>query len=634
MRGFEWYHVWKLCNPATRNLLGHKEHVYHIAYSPDGRLLVSTGKDGSIRFWDPGSGTEVKKLEGHHIGEVNWVSFAPDGKTLASCGDDGDIRVWDWDKSLGVAGFAQKGEVVAAEFSSDGTLLASGGNDKRVHIWDLGTQQLLDSLETGSGRIESLAFAPNFGLLAAGSMSGNTTIWRIERTRNFGLKVFKNLGTERVVRALAFNRRGDLLAMTVDGSEIPLFDPFFGRIEKTLPTQGLVTGPSLAFSPDDRFLAAATMKGSIWVGPIAAADEGCFTPADQEGIWCLAYSRDGSQLASAGANGTIRLWDPSEIGARKVLHWHDQSFKEGNDCLCFSPDSRTAVTGSDHGEIAIWRVGEDQPRHTKLLKNPSTGAGNMEDPIISLAFDPDGARVVATSRSGVVNILDVETGTCQVALLAKPGNGSVLFSHDGRTVLRSSNAGVQCWDLGSSEPLSGLLMPAEADYWKLMGSPLETKILAIRTGTGTVRSWDGLNRQWASSNQKLSNRSQIDALTGNRASLFCADFGGCIAHYDLTSAFLDPDLVWSVHDSLSVHSLAISPDGKTLAGTCADQSVRLWNTATGKEICSLDKPPGTINSLKFSPDGCMLAGLRDRSGQVLIWLAGEGSYRDYARQRK
>ncbi|MCX5965420.1 MAG: hypothetical protein NT070_20515, partial [Cyanobacteria bacterium] len=85
--------IWDTSGKELAQLKGHQGSVWTVSYSPDGKTLATSGKDGTVRIWDT-SGKELAQLKGHQ-GSVWTVSYSPDGKTLATRGEDGTVRIWD-----------------------------------------------------------------------------------------------------------------------------------------------------------------------------------------------------------------------------------------------------------------------------------------------------------------------------------------------------------------------------------------------------------------------------------------------------------------------------------------------------------------------------------------------------------
>ena len=159
---------------------GHKDEVYSVAFSPDGKTLASGSLDKTIKLWEVATGKERATFEGHSDG-VTSVAFSPDGKTLASGSDDTTIKLWDVATGKEQATFkGHKDPVVSRGFQSGRQDLASGSEDKSSSS---GTWQRARNGPRSRGIqnvVSSVAFSPDGKTLASGSRDNTIRLWDVK----------------------------------------------------------------------------------------------------------------------------------------------------------------------------------------------------------------------------------------------------------------------------------------------------------------------------------------------------------------------------------------------------------------------------------------------------------------------
>src|SRR5262249_19469852 len=178
----------------VRQFKGNTDQVLSVAFDKDGRRCASGGFDKTIRIWDVQTGKELQKLEGHKD-IVFTVVFSPDGKYLMSTsggdrqdgkwseGQDHSMRLWDLKTGKEVRQFGTpKDWVLCAEFSPDGTLAASGTRNKDpiVRLWDVATGKELKQLKGHTSGIRSVSFSPDGKTLASAGYDYRIRLWDVE----------------------------------------------------------------------------------------------------------------------------------------------------------------------------------------------------------------------------------------------------------------------------------------------------------------------------------------------------------------------------------------------------------------------------------------------------------------------
>jgi len=580
--------------------LGHSDWVLAMAFSPDGKYLLTAGEDYTARLWDVATGLEIHRLVGH-TGTVGPVAYSPDGRWLLTVGEN--IRLWNAATGEQVHAFAgstgtftpdgrqvlvaAQGEpiaifdaetgkrvrqikapsdmLMALAVSADAKRLLVATSDKDACLCDFATGKVVQTFRGHEqGEVDSVAFAPDGKRVLTASIDGTARLWAIATGKE--LRKFPKTPS-RAGHLAAFSPDGKTLLTGSEGAAV-LWDAETGKELRSYPVEADDRVESVAFSPDGRYVAVGQNRwvASLWYAATARRIRRFEGKAGA--LISLACSRDGRWLLTCDDGATAHLWDLTAGRLeRRLPGLHG----------AFSADSRLLLI-----------QGRDR---TASLMEVATGQVKQHFSGFFAALSADG-RTVATfdPPAATVRLWDAAAGT-ELRSFQEEEVKDLVFSPDGRSLVsvsykpnfRLESSRITVWDVAMAAKTRSFVVPSASH---VAFSP-DGRSLALTA-------WNprpvGKLQDYAVQVQEFATGKEI----------------GWLAVHE------DPIL-----------SIAVGPDGRTLLSGGFDRIPRLWEIASGHELQRLKGHLDWVMAVAFSPDGRLLW-TASRDGTARLWKADSG----------
>jgi WD40 repeat protein len=430
------------------------------------------------------------------------VAFSRDGRRLAAASFDNHIQVWDWATRELVHSFCAHAHLaLGLAFSADGRRLATAGADETVKIWDALTARELLTFRAPALMRHSVAFSPDGWRLASADLDGVIRLWDATPLRGKEGQGLLTFPQSMAVWAMAASSDGRWIAASGEnfhrspGRPAPpvnIWEISSGKLVHALHGHSIIVF-SVAFSPDGRYLASVGDDAQrperdmviVWdltTGRKAFEVEG---GNDRRALFDIAFSPDGSRLVAAGEKKVLSVWDAATGRLIGVLGEHDRECID----LAFSRDGAQLASVSAHGTIKIWDGQRlDQPQEARLI----LPLGTKIDIADSLAFSPNGERLIVANEGDAAPILDTMTGEQVSALRGRRGDLlSAVFSPDGQWIASGgADCSVRVWDVKTGEPIHTFRGHKGRVHRVAFLFGAGGKRLVLGSKDGTVKIWD------------------------------------------------------------------------------------------------------------------------------------------------
>jgi WD40 repeat protein len=553
--------------------------IERVAFSPNGKLVAVGDMNSQIAVYAPaGANTPLMSVQGIDAGAVTGVAFAADSAAVFAAGGDGKARLTAGPNPAGgaAANTATKlrdfvghaGPVGGLAVTADGKYLVTGGDDKTVRVWDANTGKQLRSFQGHTDKVTAVTVRPDGKQIASASADGAVRVWDLNTTDDHKAAT----DAKQSLWAVAVSPDGKTVATAGADKSIRLYDADTAKLRATLDAGTAVT--ALAFLPDGK-LAAGGGSRTAAVYDLAAKKAVAELTGHGLAVLAVAAGDDGKLVVTGSADAAVRGFAPD---GKERWTWPS---RKAACAVAVRKGGKHVAVGLADGMLATLDVSGGAPKELSALSAHTAG-------VAGVSFSPDGTKLATVGGDGALKVWSLtDAGALGPTPLAKFDGPSgptasplstVAFGPDGRFVAAAGADGVvRVWDVQLKAEVRGLR--AHTDWVTCVAFAPDGRFVA-----SVAAEKDNSLRVF-----------EMPALESAGAA------GGHM---------------------LAVNAVAVSPDGKLAATAATDQTIKIWDIATGKEVSTLIGNADTPFAIAFLGNASVVMGGRvpvGGSGRLHLW---------------
>ncbi len=561
---------------------GSYKQVLSVAFSKDGKFVLSGDAGGHIRAWDPVKKDDAFVIgsEAHKRGRVASVAYGSDTQLIYSCGEDGVVLVSPGHDAAGkeVAGITQKrfdskaggsdAALTAMALTPDGNYLLTGSVDTTIRVWDIKTSKVIRIYPGHTATVNAITMSPDGRTFVSVSDDQSVKVWTLAVADEH-----ENFEEHKgIVWSSALSPNGKLIASGGADRTVIVREARGGKVLYKLEGHTAAI-TKVAFSPKGDVLATSSgdMMVKLWdltKGTLIRDLKGATKP-----VMAIAFSDDGTQLLTAGIDKKARLYDVTK-DAPPVEFPENRS---AISAVALKKGGKFAAIGSADGQVRFYDL-------TAAPKEVGTPSVAHTLGVYTVTFDAEGKRLATCGGDGNIKIYTVApTNAVAVEFELKPSNkptASVQFSADGRTLVAAgSDTVIRIFDLQDKKEIRSLR--GHADWVSSVAFSTSGSNILSCSVDKTVKLWEVASDEAAK----------------------------------------------GVGHSGPLSAVALSPDGKLAASGSEDRTIRIWNTENGAELLVLGRENnghrGKIIALAFDHTAKKLVSTGE-DNKLLIWSVETG----------